>query len=135
MESIAEILYVKRQCSICKVLRDEDQFAGCQGKRSLFKTYHKCREQKKKYRDKLKSSLPILIDDSVSVSSSSSSCPRPPPGLPAEVRVSSESEIEEVASSSSSSSPNISSLLDKLIGWCGRAVHWAIQDSHTIECI
>ena len=37
MESIAEILDVKRQCSSCKVLRDEDQFAGCAGKCSFLR--------------------------------------------------------------------------------------------------
>ena len=91
MESIAEVVIVsvKRQCSSCNVTKGEGQFIKCScigG--SFFKTCQQCRDQKKKYRDKVKASKVKVVDDTISVSSSSSTTPAdyfgpapPPSGL------------------------------------------------------
>ena len=91
MESIDEVVIVsvKRQCSSCNVVKDDGQFVKCScvvG--SFFKTCNLCRDAKKKYRDKVKASKVIVVDDAVSVSSSSSTTPAdyfgpcpPPPGI------------------------------------------------------
>ena len=70
MESKAEVvsISVKRQCSSCKVVKDDDQFLQCSPKWvkcscdvvSFFKTCEQCRESKKKYRDKVKASKVIV---------------------------------------------------------------------------
>ena len=75
MESIAEVLIVsvKRQCTSCNVAKGEDQFVKCAGKCDTYKTSQLCRDSKKRYRDKVKASKVILVDDVLSVSSSSSS--------------------------------------------------------------
>ena len=80
MESIAEVVIVseKRQCSSCKVVKDESLFIKCScvvG--SFFKTCKLCRDTKKKYREKVQASKVIVVvdDAAVCVSSSSSTTP------------------------------------------------------------
>ena len=72
MESIDEVVIVsvKRQCSSCNVVKDDDQFVTCVANCAFFKTCQSCRDHKKKYRDKVKASKVKVVDDAISVSSS-----------------------------------------------------------------
>ena len=91
MEAIAEVVTVsdKRLCTSCHVVKGEGYFVKCSCVAgSFFKTCKLCRDSKKKYRDKVKASKVIVVDDAVSVSSSSSTTPAdyfgpcpPPPGI------------------------------------------------------
>ena len=73
MESIAEVVIVseKRVCTSCKVLKGEGVFIKCRcGPGVFFKTCLTCRDCKRKYREKVKASKVIVVDDALSVSSS-----------------------------------------------------------------
>ena len=91
MESIAEVVIVseKKVCTSCKVLKHQAFFIKCRcAPGAFFKTCLSCRDSNKKYRDKIRDSKVIVVDDVVSVSSSSSTTPAdffdpapPPSGL------------------------------------------------------
>ena len=78
MQSIAEVVIVceKRVCSSCKALKGEGFFVKCSCVAgSFFKTCKTCRDTKTKYREKVRASKVIVVDDDISVSSSSSTTP------------------------------------------------------------
>ena len=78
MESIPEVVIVceKIVCTSCKVLKGKGFFVKCAcGPGSFWKTCKTCRDSKKTYRDKVRASKVIVVDDAVSVSSSSSTTP------------------------------------------------------------
>ena len=78
MESIAEVVIVseKRVCSSCKVLKGAGFFVKCSCVAgSFFKTCKTCRDTKSKYRERVRATKVIVVDDAISVSSSSSTTP------------------------------------------------------------
>ena len=78
MESIAEVVIVseKRVCTSCKVSKGEGFFVKCRcGPGVFFKTCKTCRDCKAKYREKVKASKVIVVDDDAAVSVSSSTTP------------------------------------------------------------
>ena len=62
MEAIDEVIIVsvKRNCSSCKVVKDDDLFVKSVGNSSFFKTCQPCRDSKKKYRNKVKASKAVI---------------------------------------------------------------------------